>query len=93
MRSTRRSDPTPTTLAALLELDLHADGIRTIVWATGYRPDYSWLDVPVLDRKGYVVHDGGVVTGWPGLYVLGTVLLTPSVHLHRRLERRHRHDR
>ena len=28
-------------------------GIRTIIWATGYRPDYSWLELPVLDRKGW----------------------------------------
>ncbi len=47
-----------------------ASGIRTILWATGYRPDYSWLEVPVLDRKGQIVHDGGVVAS-PGLYVMG----------------------
>ena len=34
--------------------------IRSIVWATGFRPDYSWLHVPVLDRKGYIRHEGGV---------------------------------
>ena len=45
-------------------------GIRTVIWATGYRPDYSWLDVPVLDRKGRIRHDGGVVVA-PGMYVLG----------------------
>ena len=56
-------------------LDLHADGIRTIMWATGYRPDYSWLDVPVIDRKGYVHHDGGVVTDAPGMYVVGMPFL------------------
>ena len=33
----------------------------SILWATGFRPDYSWLDVPVLDRKGRLRHDGGVV--------------------------------
>ena len=41
-----------------------------MIWATGFRPDYSWLDVPVFDRKGRIVHDGGVVDV-PGLYVLG----------------------
>ena len=35
-----------------LELDLASGEIRTVIWATGFRPDYSWLDVPVLDRKG-----------------------------------------
>jgi putative flavoprotein involved in K+ transport len=45
------------------------------VWATGFRPDYSWLQVPVLDRKGQLRHEGGVVTGAPGLYALGLNLL------------------
>ncbi len=40
------------------------------MWATGFRPDYSWLDVPVFDRKGNLKHDRGVVDA-PGLYVLG----------------------
>ena len=44
-------------------LDLARGEIRTIIWATGFRPDYSWLDVPVLDRKGRIRHDGGVVDG------------------------------
>jgi putative flavoprotein involved in K+ transport len=53
---------------------LDGESIRTIIWATGFRPDYSWLDVPVLDRKGHIEHDGGVVTS-PGLYVLGLPLM------------------
>src|SRR5262249_49573409 len=53
-----------------LGIDLHDSRIRTVIWATGYRPDYSWLDVPVLDRKGRIRHDGGVVAA-PGMYVLG----------------------
>jgi putative flavoprotein involved in K+ transport len=53
-----------------LSMDLQDDRIRTVIWATGYRPDYSWLDVPVLDRKGRIRHDGGVVTA-SGMYVLG----------------------
>jgi putative flavoprotein involved in K+ transport len=61
---TRVPDPPP------LTLDLRRGEIRSIVWATGFRPDLSWLDVPVLDRKGRVRHDGGVTT-WPGLYLLG----------------------
>jgi putative flavoprotein involved in K+ transport len=44
--------------------------IRTIIWATGYRPDYTWLDVPVLDHKGMIRHDGGI-TSSPGLYLMG----------------------
>jgi len=57
-----------------LELDLRRGEIRTILWATGYRPDYSWLKVPVLDRKGRMRHDGGV-TPAPGLYVMGLQFL------------------
>jgi putative flavoprotein involved in K+ transport len=51
-------------------LDLEAAGIRTVLWATGFRRDYAWLDVPVLDAAGEIVHDGGI-TPSPGLYVLG----------------------
>lgn len=58
-----------------LQLDLHEAGIKTVIWATGYRPDHSWLDVPVFDRKGRIRHDGGVVTDAPGLYVLGLPFL------------------
>ena len=57
-----------------LALDLRSGEIRTIIWATGFRPDLSWLDVPVLNRKGRIVHDGGV-TAWPGLYVMGLPFL------------------
>ena len=49
-------------------------GDRDVVWATGFRPDLSFLDVPVFDRKGRVVHDGGV-TAAPGLYVMGLPFL------------------
>ena len=58
-----------------LTLDLNGGSIRTILWATGYRPDMSWLEVPVLDRKGLVRHDGGVVTRQPGLYLIGMPFL------------------
>ncbi len=57
-----------------LSIDLTSGEINTIVWATGYRPDYSWLDIPVLDRKGKIRHDGGVVES-PGLYVIGLPFL------------------
>src|SRR3954452_9483928 len=70
-----RLEPTAVAAAATLEVDLRRRNIGTIVWATGFRPDYSWLDVPVLDHKGRVRHDGGVVTGAPGMYVLGGSLL------------------
>ena len=57
-----------------LQLDLLSGEIRAIVWATGFRPDYRWLDVPVLDAKGQLRHDGGVVDS-PGLYALGLPVL------------------
>jgi putative flavoprotein involved in K+ transport len=65
-----------TTLAAPtpLTIDLRSGAIRTILWATGFRPDLSWLDVPVFDRRGRVRHDGGV-TASPGLYLMGMPFL------------------
>jgi putative flavoprotein involved in K+ transport len=70
-----RPEPTRVEASPPLGLDFGRGGIRTIVWATGFRPDYAWLDVPVLDRKGNIRHDGGVVTEAPGLYVLGLPFL------------------
>jgi putative flavoprotein involved in K+ transport len=47
-------------------------GFDTVLWATGFRADYSWLDIDdVLDRKGEIRHEGGVVTRSPGLYRVG----------------------
>jgi putative flavoprotein involved in K+ transport len=60
--------------SARLQLDLRSGEIRSIVWATGFRPDYGWLDVPVLDEKGQLRHEGGVVDS-PGLYALGLPVL------------------
>ena len=70
-----RPEPTRVEASPPLGLDFDRAGIRTILWATGFRPDYSWLDVPVLDYKGSIRHDGGVVTEAPGLYVLGLPFL------------------
>jgi putative flavoprotein involved in K+ transport len=65
----------PTRIEASPSLGIKLSGeIRTIIWATGYHPDYSWLDVPVLDRKGLIRHDGGV-TDSPGLYLMGMQFL------------------
>lgn len=66
--------PTAVPTAAPLTIDLRFGEIRTILWATGFRPDLSWLDVPVIDRKGHVRHDGGV-TASPGLYLMGMPFL------------------
>ena len=69
-----RLPPTEVEESPPLVLDLMAAGVRTIIWAIGYRPDLSWLHVPVLDRKGQIRHDGGVVE-WPGLYLMGMQFL------------------
>jgi len=69
-----RFEPTRAPASSRLHLDLGSGEIRSIIWATGFRPDYSWLDVPVLDHKGRLRHDGGVVDA-PGLYAIGLPVL------------------
>lgn len=66
-----------------LTLDLQKENIQSVVWATGFAPDYRWLNLPVLDRKGRIRHEAGI-TDWPGLYVLGTTFLTrrKSTYIH-----------
>lgn len=66
-----RFEPTRVPPSPPLELDLTSGEIATIIWATGFVPDYSWLHIDVLDRRGRIRHDGGVVAGSPGLYVIG----------------------
>src|SRR5215831_18752533 len=56
-----RPPPTRVEGTPPLGMDLTSGEIKTIVWATGYRPDHAWLKVPVFDRKGNVCHDGGIV--------------------------------
>ena len=58
-----------------LALDLARAGIGTVIWATGYAADHSWVDLPVFDRKGRLRHDGGVVTAAPGVYRIGLNVL------------------
>ena len=72
--SAERSVPTRVPESTRLQLDLRSGEIRSIVWATGFRPDYGWLDVPVVDAKGPLRHEGGVVDS-PGLYALGLPVL------------------
>jgi putative flavoprotein involved in K+ transport len=72
--SPERLAPTRVPESTRLQLDLRSGEIRAIVWATGYRPDYRWLDIPVVDPKGQLLHDGGVVES-PGLYALGLPVL------------------
>jgi putative flavoprotein involved in K+ transport len=79
-----RFAPTRVDPRTSLELDLTRGQIATVLWATGFRPDHSWLDLPVRDRSGRIRHDGGVVTGAPGLYVLGLPVLRTraSTYIH-----------
>lgn len=60
--------------SAPLGLDLRSGEIRSVVWATGIKPDHTCLQVPVFDPSGRLKHDGGV-TEWPGLYVMGLPVL------------------
>lgn len=57
-----------------LVLDLEQEGIRSFIWATGYKRSYPWLNVPVVDSNGEIVHHGGA-TAAPGLFVLGLTFL------------------
>jgi len=57
-----------------LNLDLTSGAIKSVVWATGFKPQYDWLQVPVLDRKGRLRHEGGVVDA-PGMYTIGLPFL------------------
>jgi putative flavoprotein involved in K+ transport len=69
-----RFAPTRAPATARLRADLRSGEFSTVIWATGFRPDYGWLDVPVLDEKGRLRHEGGVVDS-PGLYALGLPVL------------------
>jgi putative flavoprotein involved in K+ transport len=69
-----RYAPTDAPRSPRLDLDLRSGEIRSVVWATGFQPDYSWLDVPVVDPKGRLRHEGGAVDS-PGLYALGLPML------------------
>ncbi len=69
-----RFAPTEPPASPRWQLDLRSGEIRTILWATGFRPDYRWLGVPVLDGRGQLRHHGGVVEH-PGLYALGLPVL------------------
>ena len=72
--ASHRFDPTGVEASPPLSLDLSSGEIRTIIWATGFRPDFSWLNVQVFDRKGRIRHDGGIVAS-PGMYLMGMPFL------------------
>ena len=57
------------------ELNLAEAGIGTVIWAVGYRFDFSWIEAPVLDDAGYPIAPGGI-TACPGLYFMGLNWMT-----------------
>ena len=66
-----RADPIPGLgTEEVSALDLDRAGIRTIIWATGYRLDFSWIRLPLFDAQGYPRHARGV-TEYPGLFFIG----------------------
>ena len=69
-----RPSPTVVPSEVPLTLDLTKGDVRTIVFATGFKADYSWLELPVFDDRGRLRHDGGVVDA-PGVYLLGATFL------------------
>ena len=74
VESPYRLTPTEVEESPPLTMDFTNGEIRTLIWATGFRPDYSWLKVPVFDQKGRICHDGGIVDS-PGLYLMGIQFL------------------
>lgn len=65
-----RPPPDPFTPQAITDLDLDGAGIRSVLWATGYKLDFSWVELPIFDEWGYPRHVRGV-TEHPRLYAVG----------------------
>ena len=63
-------DPEDISIESVRALDFEAANVRTVIWATGFRFDFGWVEPAILDEYGYPVHDRGV-TDTPGLYFLG----------------------
>ncbi len=62
-------DP-PCVIEPIRYLNLRDAGVATVIWATGYALDFGWVDIPVFDESGTLIHRRGV-TNAPGLYFLG----------------------
>ena len=65
-----RPPPDDFTPPTSTELDLHEAGVHSVLWATGYELDFSWVELPIFDEWGYPRHVRGV-TEQPGLYAVG----------------------
>jgi putative flavoprotein involved in K+ transport len=55
--------------------------VASVVWCTGYRPDYGWIELPVLDADGWPVMDRGAAVAAPGLYVQGGPLISTNTSM------------
>ncbi len=62
--------PQPLRIATRIELDVAKEGIGTVIWTSGYRPDYGWMKLPVFDEMGFPVQRDGA-SEIPGLYFAG----------------------
>ena len=60
----------PVEIPSVERLDVVSTGITSVLWATGFRPDLSWIDLPLTDEQGWPIHRRGV-TEFPGLYFVG----------------------
>ncbi|MEM9130174.1 MAG: NAD(P)-binding domain-containing protein, partial [Pseudomonadota bacterium] len=69
-----RPEPTSIPRHPTLIQKLEGGSLSSIVWATGFRPDHSWLEMPVFDRRNQISHNSGVCP-IPGLFVLGLPIL------------------
>lgn len=50
--------------------------VDAVIWATGYKPDYDWIKLPIFDQEGYPLHTRGMVEKAPGLFFLGLPFLS-----------------
>jgi putative flavoprotein involved in K+ transport len=62
--------PPPLRIDTRRELDIAQEGIGTVIWTSGYRPDYGWVKLPVFDDMGFPMQTDGR-TKVPGLYFMG----------------------
>jgi putative flavoprotein involved in K+ transport len=68
-------DPQASCVSPLRRLNLREAGISTVIWATGFKPDFSWIHLPVIDTESKPIHQTGI-SPVPGLYFIGFPWLT-----------------
>jgi putative flavoprotein involved in K+ transport len=66
----RAPAPVGSAIAPIRTIDLDAESVASVIWATGFRRDFGWIHLPVLDERGEPIHRRGV-SSCPGLYFLG----------------------